>query len=43
MANPKAMPDTPKPVQARAPQEQPEKVKTEPVMTKKNKVVDNES
>jgi hypothetical protein len=41
--NPKAMPDTPKPVQARAPQEQPEKVKTEPVMTKKNKVVDNES
>jgi len=41
--NPKAIPDTPRPVHAKVPQEQLEKVKPEPVMTKKNKVVDNES
>lgn len=42
--NPKAVADNPKPVQAKAPQEQVEKYKpSEPVMTKKSKAVDDES
>jgi hypothetical protein len=40
--NPKAISDTPKPVQAKAPQEPMEKSKSEPVLTKKTKVEDNE-
>ena len=41
--NPKAFSDTPKPVQAKVPQEPIEKVKPEPVLTKKTKAVDDES
>ena len=41
--NPKAFSDTPKPVQAKVPQEPIEKVKPEPVLTKETKAVDDES